>query len=510
MEKEEQALGAVVPESTQERGIFDCDDAYRTPSQADYQRLFSSAIIVLDTNVLINLYRSNERTRRDTFAVLNQLRGQIWIPHQVLSEFWRNRDLPSVRGHHKSKAREAGAALDKVSRSMKDALERWLKDVHLMNDGEAHRRVNTATQSVLETFSELKDFIEDQAKKDALEGTSSTSTDPVLRQLEPLLRGRIGDPFSEQLYAEALSEAARRATEEIPPGYKDFQSGKSPEQAAGDYIIWAQILVEAEQRRREVLLVTGDVKEDWWTSSGSQGSARPRTELRVELKKRAGVDLHMLTPSQLLAEADRIFGLKVDERSVSDLATSEVLGAGIHLPVKLAAEIPSRLQRAHDRAVEVVNGTGVKRLPYSVVLTREVLRELNSAVRTMGGSSILVRSKEYPVLQGHLLFPVRYASHPVPINHVLKYLNGKKTLRDFFGELEERQYDLSLTDLTRSPTGIPGLLGPSGSSLKIVVIPFSAGVEYGLHVAFWGTLYSSSTGTFNWRDMEPLFGFNDV
>ncbi|MEV5354581.1 PIN-like domain-containing protein [Streptomyces sp. NPDC086081] len=45
---------------------------------------------VLDTNVLLNLYRCNERTRRDTLAVLNKLRDRLWVPHQVLTECWRS------------------------------------------------------------------------------------------------------------------------------------------------------------------------------------------------------------------------------------------------------------------------------------------------------------------------------------------------------------------------------------------------------------------------------------
>jgi predicted nucleic acid-binding protein len=305
-----------------ERGIFDCGDAYRTPVRADYERIFESGMVALDTNVLLNLYRSNERTRRDTFAVLSKLRDRLWIPHQVLAEFWRNRDLPSVRGHHRTKAKETRAALDKISRSMTDTLGRWLKDVHLSNDEDVRQHIDAAKESLIGTLESLKIFVQEQAEKDALEGTAATHTDPVLTELEQLLRGRIGDPLSDAEFENAVQEAQRRADKGIPPGYKDFQS-KPPEQAAGDYVLWAQLLNEAEHRHSDVLLVTGDVKEDWWTPGDSQIPARPRTELRVELRQRAGGELFMLTPSQLLTEADEIFSLKVDERSVSDLATTE-------------------------------------------------------------------------------------------------------------------------------------------------------------------------------------------
>ncbi|MET9422190.1 hypothetical protein ABZY06_15870 [Streptomyces sp. NPDC006540] len=33
------------------RGIYDCDGAHRTPLKEDYERVFTSGMVVLDTNV---------------------------------------------------------------------------------------------------------------------------------------------------------------------------------------------------------------------------------------------------------------------------------------------------------------------------------------------------------------------------------------------------------------------------------------------------------------------------
>lgn len=304
------------------RGLFDCDDAYKTPVREDYEHLFTRGLVVLDTNVLLNLYRSNNRTRKDTFSVLEKLRDRIWIPHQVLTEFWRNRDLPSVRGHHRTKARETCAALDKAHRSMSDALDRWLRDVHLYNDTNAREHLNRDKRTMEDVMTSLKSFIQSQAEQDALKDASATQSDPVLTELERLLDGRVGEPFSDSELTAALREAEARADKNIPPGYEDFKD-KPIEKAAGDYFLWAQTLAEAKRRSSDVLLVTGDVKPDWWIPATSHTPARPRTELTVELRRVAGVQLFMITPSQLLAQANEILNLRVDERSVSDLATTE-------------------------------------------------------------------------------------------------------------------------------------------------------------------------------------------
>ncbi|QLH23586.1 PIN-like domain-containing protein [Streptomyces sp. Rer75] len=301
------------------RGIFDCNEAHRSPLREDYERVFRSGMVALDTNVLLNLYRSNERTRKDTLAVLGMLRDRLWIPHQVLSEFWRNRESPSVRHHHRAKAKEATASLDKVKRSTEDALERWVAAVHLKNDERVTERIRGALEALGETMGDLRDLIEAQAESDALRGTAQTHTDPVLAELEPVLQGRVGEPLSPTEHDNAVREAQTRADDEIPPGYEDFKK-KEPEQAAGDYVLWVQLLTEAKTRGCDVLLVTGDVKKDWWTPARDGDiPARPRPELVVELWAHAGVRLYMLTPSELLVWANQLLGLEVDEGSVSDL-----------------------------------------------------------------------------------------------------------------------------------------------------------------------------------------------
>src|SRR5262249_9034491 len=73
-------------------GIFDHGfESYRTVPDADYRSLLNSGLIVLDTNVLLNLYRYHEQTRRELLDVLAQLGDHLWIPHHVRAEFWQRR-----------------------------------------------------------------------------------------------------------------------------------------------------------------------------------------------------------------------------------------------------------------------------------------------------------------------------------------------------------------------------------------------------------------------------------
>ncbi|WOX21225.1 PIN-like domain-containing protein [Streptomyces solicathayae] len=301
------------------RGIFDCDGAHRTPLKADYERLFQAGMVVLDTNVLLNLYRSNARTRQDTLAVLSKLRDRLWVPHQVLTEFWRNREQKSIRHHHSTRAKETSLALDKARRSAHDAVDRWMKDVRLKQEERVTERIAEGLKALSEAMDGLRELIDEQARRDVLEGTEETHSDPVLTELEPLLQGRIGEPLPEDEYDRAVQTAQKRADEEIPPGFEDFKN-KPPERAAGDYLLWVQLLKEAQSRKTDVLLVTGDVKKDWWHPRDGDVPARPRAELLVELREHADVRLFMLTPAELLTWAEELLdGLDVDMDSVGDL-----------------------------------------------------------------------------------------------------------------------------------------------------------------------------------------------
>jgi hypothetical protein len=74
-------------------GLFDGFGSYRTPTDADYRDVLTTGLVVPDTNVFLNLYRYNEQTRNDLFSVLRSLGDRLWVPRQVVAEFWRNREI---------------------------------------------------------------------------------------------------------------------------------------------------------------------------------------------------------------------------------------------------------------------------------------------------------------------------------------------------------------------------------------------------------------------------------
>jgi hypothetical protein len=131
-----------------------------------------------------------------------------------------------------------------------------------------------------------------------------------------VLTGRVGNPLDAGTHGDAVKEGKRRIAEGLPPGYKD--RNKDDDLAVGDYLVWEQLLREADRRHCDVLLVTGDVKDDWWWRERGQ-TRGPRLELAEELRNRAGVQLFLLRPESLLVHAKDVLDVKVSDESLQDV-----------------------------------------------------------------------------------------------------------------------------------------------------------------------------------------------
>lgn len=293
-----------------QNGLYDSFESYRPPSNAAIEHVFAEGIVAFDANVLIDLYRYTEQARADLLAAMDGLGRSLWVPHQALEEFWRSRERVL------DDPRETQIAIAELEKVEQDALQRfstWANSVSLPGPERAH-----VEREVRRGFQVATEAIEGTADDEAtIAAVRDHEADPVLRGLRPRLAGRVGPPLDPATYARALDAAERRAEAGIPPGFRDRKkAGRGGrEQAAGDYLVWEQLLLEVERRDVDALLVTGDVKDDWWRKE--RGMARgPRVELAREMTARTGRTLFMLTPAWFLDAARRLLGVTVHDESV--------------------------------------------------------------------------------------------------------------------------------------------------------------------------------------------------
>jgi hypothetical protein len=289
-------------------GLYDGEFAgFKIASSEQLDTALREAVVAVDANVLLDLYRFRPRTSQDLIKTLQSLGDRLVVPHQALREFWRRRQRSqdSPRGATKT----ATDALAKSGRSIRDALGTWAKAVGVDEDELAG--LTARVDDFLDEFKgELLDVLQDA---DAERGE-----DPILTQLEELLAGRVTPPLDQEEWAECVAEANRRIEAEEPPGYLDAdkQDSELPEGGAGDYLVWYQATRYATQQAQDLLIVTRDQKEDWWWRQQSDFIG-PRPELTLEYQGLAGRRLFLMRPAGLLTRAS-VLEVEVDEASSAD------------------------------------------------------------------------------------------------------------------------------------------------------------------------------------------------
>lgn len=65
--------------------------AFHILSEHSSRDSWKSAVFVLDTNILLNLYRYPTKKRKQLIHVFEDISSQLWIPYHVGLEFHRNR-----------------------------------------------------------------------------------------------------------------------------------------------------------------------------------------------------------------------------------------------------------------------------------------------------------------------------------------------------------------------------------------------------------------------------------
>ena len=310
------------------------DGYWRRPNR-DYKTAVRTYLIVLDANVLLELYRFTPKAREELLDVLGKLGSRLWIPHQVVAEYYARR-VDAVKEHLELYT-DLPESLDEHKVKVLAELNRFAKRCSLDGGGRSQ-----LVDPIAEAFTTVKEKIDQLGKAFDLSLEKMVEGDHVLISLSKILDGKTGGPFNETEEGELLAQYARRATAKTPPGYKD--AGK-PENAHGDFFVWEQLLRHAGSIDSPVLFVTNDAKEDWVRrQSGFIVGARP--ELIAEFTERCGQDFLLTQLGNFLRTAKE--ELKVDV-SPSTVAQAE------NLQSQSGARRRMVISKTHrDRAVHVL------------------------------------------------------------------------------------------------------------------------------------------------------------
>jgi len=265
-------------------------------TQEEIASLWDNAIICLDTNVLLDLYRYSDETRSAVMKLFFEIKDNIYLPKHVAWEYQKNRYDVILQQHDPYHAieKEVKSVLDKI------------------NSDTAHPFFSKKLLNLATNFSNL---ITEESEKARATFDAQLNNDTIFEQLCELFEGKVGGELDSKLDIEKLGN--ERYKGKIPPGYMDI---KKEENRFGDLIIWLQIIEIANDKKKPILLVTNDVKEDWlWVGKGER-KLGPRPELVAEILEKSGQLFHISSTFNFLKFGNNhLKRAKVSEKVINEI-----------------------------------------------------------------------------------------------------------------------------------------------------------------------------------------------
>ena len=303
---------------------------HRDVDQLNFKKIWQGGLFVFDSNVLLDLYRLPQTAKEDLISIFKneKFKSQIWIGFQVILEFLNNRY--EAISDQKNKFHAVRTILEdsieqheQLINSLNTELSSLkLKQRHSLIDPDKFITNKTAEN----TTKFLHDFI-DELEKLEKKQSDVDSSDKLKNDVFNIFDGKIGLGFDKKKLQEIYKEGDRRYDAKIPPGFKDIKKegsylyeDKEYIRKYGDLILWKEIIEKAKElKSKYVVLVTGDVKEDWWFEKRGK-KLGPRRELLNEIYSECP-DLdtfYMYDTSTFLQYAKKELEIAISETSISD------------------------------------------------------------------------------------------------------------------------------------------------------------------------------------------------
>ena len=218
-------------------------------------------IIVLDTNVLLNVYRYSPEVSEFALECLRSVAEHIVLPATIRLEYYRHNRAAfasmkkRVAEIGKETEKQISIAKDKILDSCANLIRLQYTDVDELKDSLAAKMDSVA--DVLETY------FEDHASLELIQ--HSWEGVDYLDQLVSTLN-TMSEPTQEEIYV-WCDEGEKRYKQQIPPGFQDAKA-KDGVRKYSDLILWKEILKYAKNQQTNIIFVTDDVKTDWWDDTG--------------------------------------------------------------------------------------------------------------------------------------------------------------------------------------------------------------------------------------------------
>lgn len=272
---------------------------YLEPDIKSKKELWDSAVFVFDTNVLLNLYRYSQNTRKELIEAISSFQDRVWMPHHIATEFMKNRNKIIF---------ETIKSFESLKEMSDEFVESCMKSIKLKEEN----------PEIVELKSILNSWLEKHIEENLR--VNNPSNDEILNKVLELFEDKVGEVINEEKMEEISNEGEKRFKDKIPPGYKD---GRKDENGYGDFIIWREIIEYSQNNKKDIILITQDRKEDWWNICCGKAIG-PRVELRKEFRIETQRNFNMYTMDSFIEIYSENKGTELDQSVINEVNTISI------------------------------------------------------------------------------------------------------------------------------------------------------------------------------------------
>ena len=240
--------------------IFPDANSILNRKEKKIDEIFKDAIFVLDTNSLLAPFNTGKENIEEIQKVYTKLidKNRLYIPEHVFREFAKNRS---------SKISNLYTNIDNLLSSI-PSIKSF--EYPILGELKAYKELKENRELIIDNLKKYKESL----NSIKLGITNWNWSDPVTSMYQ--------NTFSEDIFfstksseEDLIKEYEERISNEIPPGNKD----KSKENnAIGDFIIWKSILELGKQKKKDIIFISNDEKNDWLLK-GNKKSISTKFEL---------------------------------------------------------------------------------------------------------------------------------------------------------------------------------------------------------------------------------------
>lgn len=265
--------------------------------------------IIFDTNIYLNLYEYSPDATEFFIKICNHVLENLVLPSTVKREFDRNHETSLNR--QRNKFRNAISKLESPVNNFKDKLKIQfdiLNSFKYPMIDELQQEVQTDITNLTE---KLKKYTQEHKEFEEI-NSIFLDKDIIYELIKKIVSSnRLLEEFSIDDIYRLCADGKKRYDKRVPPGYKDAVN-KSGVEAFGDFLIWKEALRYCQDRNKNLIFVTDDVKEDWYElEESSKRRIGFRKELVKEFERTSNMKVIGVTSNEFFTDLATIFNEEI-------------------------------------------------------------------------------------------------------------------------------------------------------------------------------------------------------